>query len=340
MKSGVTLAMIIRDEAEKLRRCLNSVVDVVDRIVVVDTGSKDNAPDVASEFGAELHQIEWPNAFDIARNYAFDQVRTQWTLWLDTDEWMDSDSKEEFREIIKDWRFFAARLIRLDMNRHGTHNEVRLTRLWRTHPAMRVTGVIHENFQDEAYENANGGRQLLESGVRIWHDGYLGFSGSEKFERNLKLLELQVANHPEEFYWRAHLAQMRAAKDPGKLDDLVGLAVEVVEGWPALIDVPIAFSVVAHAVHGLADRDPMADPLAKLLEFCESAAKRSPQPMWEAARARFLRGEYKRSWENLKLIERMGKTGDFERYNSYSGEIFTKKLYENLALCEQKMAEA
>lgn len=339
MKSGVTLAMIVRDEADKLRRCLESVADVVDRMVIVDTGSLDDAPEVALEFGAELHRIEWPNAFDIARNFVFDKVKTQWTLWLDSDEWMESESKEEFREILKDWRYFAVRLIRLDMNKHGSHNEVRLTRLWRTHPAMRVTGVIHENFQVEAYDRASNGRQVLDSGVRIWHDGYLGFSGTEKFERNLRLLEVQVENNPGEFYWRAHLMQMRAAKDPTNFVGLIELAVEVVDTWPTLIEVPIALSVVANSVHALADRLPDYEHLEKLLEFCETAGRRSPQPMWEAARARFMRGEYKRAWENLKLIERMGKTGDFERFNSYSGEIFTKKLYENLALCEHKMTE-
>jgi len=47
--------MIVKDEAKNLPRCLGSVAGVVDQMVVVDTGSRDNTVEIAKNYGAEVH---------------------------------------------------------------------------------------------------------------------------------------------------------------------------------------------------------------------------------------------------------------------------------------------
>jgi hypothetical protein len=54
-----SLCMIVRNEERYLAGCLESVADLVDEIVVVDTGSTDNTPDIARRFGARVFHFQW-----------------------------------------------------------------------------------------------------------------------------------------------------------------------------------------------------------------------------------------------------------------------------------------
>jgi glycosyltransferase involved in cell wall biosynthesis len=56
----LSLSMIVRDEAERLGRCLASVQGFVDEMVVVDTGSQDGTVALARSLGATVHEIPWP----------------------------------------------------------------------------------------------------------------------------------------------------------------------------------------------------------------------------------------------------------------------------------------
>lgn len=82
----VSATLIVRNEETTLPCCLASIRDVVDQIVVVDTGSQDNTRDVARRYGAEVHEYAWRQDFAGARQFAFDQARSDWVFWLDADD--------------------------------------------------------------------------------------------------------------------------------------------------------------------------------------------------------------------------------------------------------------
>lgn len=81
--------MIVRDEAQTLRRCLESVRGVVREIVIADTGSKDETPQIAREYGAQVVEIPWEDDFAKARNRALAPLNCDWVLSLDADEMLD-----------------------------------------------------------------------------------------------------------------------------------------------------------------------------------------------------------------------------------------------------------
>lgn len=66
----ISLAMIVKNEEEVLRECLNSFKDIVDEMILVDTGSKDDTVDIAKKFGVGLYEFRWCNDFSLARNFA------------------------------------------------------------------------------------------------------------------------------------------------------------------------------------------------------------------------------------------------------------------------------
>ena len=70
----ISLCMIVRNEEAVLGRCLDSVADLVDEIILVDTGSTDNTKAVAAEYAAKIYDFPWCDDFSAARNYAVSQA--------------------------------------------------------------------------------------------------------------------------------------------------------------------------------------------------------------------------------------------------------------------------
>lgn len=90
MKPRLALSMIVRDAALLLPACIESAREIVDQIVIADTGSRDDSIAAATRGGAEVLSIPWRNDFAEARNRALEAVRADWVLVLDADEQLDA----------------------------------------------------------------------------------------------------------------------------------------------------------------------------------------------------------------------------------------------------------
>ncbi len=95
----ISLCMIVKDEEDVLDRCLCSVKeklkDVVDEIIVVDTGSMDNTINIAKKHNCLIYNFEWCDDFSKARNYGIDRAKNDWVLVLDADEYVETVSIKE-----------------------------------------------------------------------------------------------------------------------------------------------------------------------------------------------------------------------------------------------------
>src|SRR5664279_4823041 len=85
-ETRLSLALIVKNEARCLARCLHSVQGVVSEIVVVDTGSTDDTVRIARECQAKVVDYAWSDDFAAARNFALAQTTGDWILVLDADE--------------------------------------------------------------------------------------------------------------------------------------------------------------------------------------------------------------------------------------------------------------
>lgn len=78
--------MIMRDSAKTLRRCLDSVKGLVDEIIIVDTGSKDDSVQIAKSYGAQIFHDPWQDDFARPRNIGIEKAQGQYILIMDPDE--------------------------------------------------------------------------------------------------------------------------------------------------------------------------------------------------------------------------------------------------------------
>ena len=96
----VGLSMIVKNEAQTLGLCLQSVSGMVSQIVLGDTGSTDNSTDIARQFGATVVSIPWANHFANARNAVLELMHTDWVLVLDADEELDEEARHQIPNLL------------------------------------------------------------------------------------------------------------------------------------------------------------------------------------------------------------------------------------------------
>ncbi|HKM33637.1 MAG TPA: glycosyltransferase [Lachnospiraceae bacterium] len=94
---SISICMIVKNEERTLKRCLDSVYDLVEEIIVVDTGSTDATMQIASEYHhVKLYQFPWVEDFSAARNYAFSMATQEYIYSVDADEVLDQANRKEF----------------------------------------------------------------------------------------------------------------------------------------------------------------------------------------------------------------------------------------------------
>lgn len=98
----ISAVMIVRNEAARLGRCLESIADLVDEVCVVDTGSDDDTIAIARSHGAKVIESPWQADFSLHRNEAFDMASGEWLLIIDGDEELHEGCAEALRTAVED----------------------------------------------------------------------------------------------------------------------------------------------------------------------------------------------------------------------------------------------
>lgn len=94
-----SLCMIVKNEEQTLRNCLSSVRDIVEEIIVVDTGSTDRTKEVAREYTNKIFDFPWKDDFAGARNFSFEKATKDYILWLDADDVLLPADQAGFRRL-------------------------------------------------------------------------------------------------------------------------------------------------------------------------------------------------------------------------------------------------
>jgi glycosyltransferase involved in cell wall biosynthesis len=91
--------MIVKNEEDTLVKCLLSVRDIVDEIIIVDTGSTDKTKEIAGLFTSNIYDFKWINDFSAARNFSFSKATKDYILWLDADDILLEEDRVKFKQL-------------------------------------------------------------------------------------------------------------------------------------------------------------------------------------------------------------------------------------------------
>ena len=93
----ISLCMIVKNEERVLKRCLDSIHDLVDEIIIVDTGSTDSTKQIARAYTDKVYDFEWIDDFSAARNFSFSKCSMEYIYVADADEYLDDSNRFQFR---------------------------------------------------------------------------------------------------------------------------------------------------------------------------------------------------------------------------------------------------
>jgi len=98
----LSVVIITFNEEKNIGRCLDSVADIADEIVVVDSFSTDKTEEICRSKGAKFVQHAFPGHIE-QKNYALTQSTYSYVLSLDADEALDETLKKNIQEVKENW---------------------------------------------------------------------------------------------------------------------------------------------------------------------------------------------------------------------------------------------
>lgn len=97
----ISLCMIVKNEEAVLARCLESIKNAVDEIIIADTGSTDSTKEIALRYTDKVYDFKWQNDFSKARNFAFSKAEKDYIMWLDADDFVTEGNCKKLLELKK-----------------------------------------------------------------------------------------------------------------------------------------------------------------------------------------------------------------------------------------------
>jgi glycosyltransferase involved in cell wall biosynthesis len=220
----VSLCMIVKNEEANLADCLAPLRDVVDEIVIVDTGSDDRTKEIAHSLGARVIESSWQDSFSAARNESIQHARGEWIFWMDADDRIDPANllklKKLFATLGEENRAYVMKCLCVASAPGETATVVDHVRLFRNDPRLRWTYRVHEQILP-AIRAING--EPVWTDIVIQHTGYTDpVFRRKKLERDLRLLQIEQRERPDDAFILFNLGSvLRELNRPAEALDLL-----------------------------------------------------------------------------------------------------------------------
>ena len=201
---NLSFCIIVKNEAAALPQCLDSVRQIVDEMIVVDTGSTDRTREIAASYGARVYEFAWCNDFAAARNASLSHAQGAWVLVLDADETLVPSIAPAIHQLISQPQHLVINLVRQEIGAAQSPYSL-VSRLFRRHPQVYFTRPYHAMVDDSIdrllQQEPNWQIKSL-SPVAILHTGYQPdvIVNQNKSAKARSIMEGYLADHPKDPY--------------------------------------------------------------------------------------------------------------------------------------------
>jgi len=345
----LSVCLITRNEEKRLERALRSVTPIAGEIVITDTGSTDRTIEIAKQFGANLSHFTWCDDFSAARNFCFSQAQSDWIFWLDADEELLPGSVDLLLNCVGRTDVFAFLILRqdiTDLSRPELYTEMYLPRLFRRVEHLHLIGRHHEQFCPSLSDLAlQRGQTLVNSNVRIRHDGYAGTQRKSKFQRDVRLLELELQDRPGQLYYQIELYRTLLLMGANKWRSVLADAAANLRQY--LNDECPPMSLVALLIETLLQLPESQIPAdltrSNLRELARRWFPRAAPLLWILAKQDYEQNRHEAAESRLRQLIRMGQDHSYDRSVGFEPRIIGAEARLNLAVClirQSKLDEA
>jgi len=309
------------------------VLEIANEIIAVDTGSTDGSRAVVSKAKGRIFDLEWPDSFAEAYNFGIEKVSREWTLLLDADEWLLKPSHRLVREAIKRQDVFFYTIIRQDLWNETEFTEMFAQRLWRSSPGMKMQGAIHARFSPETLKEFAQGRKLLDSSIRIRHDGFLGGISKEKVRRNLPYIDKELLANPDNLEYQIYrIESLLDLELPSAENEIKSFIERVIhptvlrETWPKQMSLLFCRFVDLHTQKKIT-----SELVDQVISEMNAQYPMMPGVQWSISMHFMEIKNWKGAYEALITLERMATLQEYDRFVSFHPMIFGEALWHNLS---------
>ena len=223
-RKTVSLCLIARDEEASIGMTIKSVLALVDEVIVVDTGSKDNTRIIAEGYGARVLDVAWEDDFSQARNAGLDEAMCDWVLILDADEFLQPVRPVEFQRLLHDPKAAGYHLRMASPLGEEVVRSDTMIRLFRNDPKVRYRYPIFEQISESLNWWADKEcLQIKDTNLTVVHEGGKPEHQARKRERNLRILRKAIIEYPQEPYFSYKMGMAGIQSLDGEVLPMAGL---------------------------------------------------------------------------------------------------------------------
>jgi glycosyltransferase involved in cell wall biosynthesis len=108
----ISATIITFNEERNIQRCLESLLGIVDEIIVIDSFSSDKTQEICAKYGVTFIQNAFKGHIE-QKNFAIAQTNFDWVLSLDADEALSNELRQSILQVKKQADFSAYSMNRL-----------------------------------------------------------------------------------------------------------------------------------------------------------------------------------------------------------------------------------
>ncbi|WP_349944468.1 glycosyltransferase [Lacrimispora sp. BS-2] len=208
----ISVCMIVKDEEDYIRECLDSVSKFAWEIIVVDTGSIDKTKEIAESFTNKIYNYPFKGNFAEARNYSLSHAKGDWILVLDADERIDYKNFQIMQHEVEmaDEQVWGLRLQKYNFFKNGGWYISSALRFFKNDNVV-FNGKINESVSESI--KAHGGK-TINSKAYINHVGHTKSfeSRCRKNEQYISIFKQRLMDQEEDCGLLGYLAVLYRAQ--------------------------------------------------------------------------------------------------------------------------------